>query len=175
MVAGSDSWILVRQFELMARKTSSRMELRRQAEAVEAQGGAPAAAPAKAKKAASTTKAKRTKEKPVARKRLIWVVYNGSMKEEGRFAYDQRAAAEEKIEQLRQKSKKLYFIQPVKEVIGADPSSTVGLAAAAAVAAAKAAPVAPAVVEEEDVEVPDEVVAEAEAEEEEPDDDDDEE
>lgn len=137
----------------MARKTTSRIELRRQAEAAGTQGEAPAAA--KEKKKAAPAKPKRTKEKPVARKRLIWVVYNGSMKEEGRFAYDQRAAAEEKIEVLRQKSKKLYFIQPVKEVIG-EPGTTVGLAAAAAAAAAKAA----AVVEE--VEVPKEVVADAE-------------
>jgi hypothetical protein len=158
----------------MARKTSSRMELRRQVEAAEAAGGtAPAAAPAKAKKAAAP-KAKRTKEKAVARKRLIWVVYNGSMKEEGRFPYDQRAAAEEKIELLRQKSKKLYFIQPVKEVIGADPSATVGLAAAAAVAAAKSAALVAPPVEEEEVEIPEEVVAEAEAEEEEEEEDDDE-
>jgi hypothetical protein len=158
----------------MARKTSSRMELRRQAEAVEARGETPAAAPAKAKKAAAP-KAKRTKEKAVARKRLIWVVYNGSMKEEGRFAYDQKDAAEEKIEQLRQKSKKLYFIQPVKEVIGAE-GTTVGLAAAAAVVAAKAAaPVAPPPVEEEEeAEVPEEVAAEAEAEEEEEEDEDEE-
>jgi hypothetical protein len=158
----------------MARKTSSRMELRRQAEAVEAQGGAAAAPPAKAKKAAAP-KAKRTKEKAVVRKRLIWVVYNGSMKEEGRFPYDQRAAAEEKIEALRQKSKKLYFIQPVKEVIGADPSTTVGLAAAAAVAATSAkAAAAPPPVEDDEIEIPEEVAAEAEAELEEDDDEDDE-
>jgi hypothetical protein len=53
-----------------------------------------------------------------ARKRLVWVVYSGSMKEEGRFAYDQLEAAHEKIEQLKLKSKKLYFIQPVKEILG---------------------------------------------------------
>ncbi|MBI1348456.1 hypothetical protein GC163_19455 [bacterium] len=109
------------------------MELRRQAEAVEASGGE-AAAPATGKaKKATATKTKRTKEKPVARKRLVWVLYNGSMKEEGRFAYDQRAAAEEKLELLRSKSKKLYFIHPVKEVIG-DPSQSTGLAAAEAAA-----------------------------------------
>ena len=45
------------------------------------------------------------------------------MKEEGRFPYDQREAAEEKIELLRQKSKKLYFIQPLKEVIGEAPGT----------------------------------------------------
>ena len=133
--------------------------MRRQAEAASREG-APAAEATKdtKKKAPAAAKAKRTKEKPVARKRLIWVVYNGSMKEEGRFAYDQRAAAEEKIEQLRQKSKKLYFIQPVKEVIG-DPSATVGLAAAAAAAALKAA----AVVEEK-VEIPEDIAAEIDAE-----------
>lgn len=159
----------------MARRTTSRMDLRRAAEAAEATeskaSAADAAAP-KAKKAAAP-KAKRTREKPVARKRLIWVVYNGSMKEEGRFPYDQRAGAEEKIEQLRQKSKKLYFIQPVKEVIG-DPSATVGLAAAAAAAALKAA----APIEEEELEIPEEVAAEieedAEEEEEEEEDDGDE-
>jgi hypothetical protein len=142
----------------MARKTTSRMELRRQAEAVEARGDAPAAPAKERKKAATTTKTKRTKEKPIARKRLIWVVYNGSMKEEGRFAYDQHAAAEEKIEQLRQKSKKLYFIQPVKEVIGDPSSAAIGLAAAAAVAAMK-------IVEPpEEVEIPEEVAAEVDAE-----------
>uniref|UniRef100_A0A7C2P516 Uncharacterized protein n=1 Tax=Schlesneria paludicola TaxID=360056 RepID=A0A7C2P516_9PLAN len=149
------------------------MELRRQAEAVEARGETPAA-PAKAKKA-TTAKTKRTKEKAIVRKRLIWVVYNGSMKEEGRFPYDQRAAAEEKIEQLRQKSKKLYFIQPVKEVIGADPSTTVGLAAAAAVAASSAKVAALPVVEEEDIEIPEDIAAEAEEEEEEEEEDEDEE
>lgn len=133
----------------MARKTASRMELRRQAEAVEAAGGE-AAAPAAAKaKKTTATKTRRTKEKPVARKRLVWVLYNGSMKEEGRFAYDQRAAAEEKLELLRSKSKKLYFIHPVKEVIG-DPTQSTGLAAAEA-AAKLAAIVIPEIPEEEEV------------------------
>lgn len=100
---------------------SKRMELRKQAEALEARGE-PVDAPKKTKKAAGT-KTKRVKEKIQARKRLIWVVYNGSMKEEGRFPYDQRAAAEEKIELLRQKSKKMYFIQPLKEIIGEAPGT----------------------------------------------------
>ncbi|HAW32156.1 MAG TPA: hypothetical protein DCY03_29300, partial [Planctomycetaceae bacterium] len=50
------------------------------------------------------------------RRRLFWGVFTGSMKEESRFAYDQRDAAVERIEQLRLKNaKKLYFIQPIKE------------------------------------------------------------
>lgn len=137
----------------MARKSTSRIELRRQAEAAAARGEA-TEEPVK-KKGSASTKSKKVKEKPVARKRLVWVVYSGSMKEEGRFSYDQRAAAEEKVEQLRQKSnKKLYFIQPVKEVIG-DPSATYGLAAAAA--AAK-------MLEIEDIPIPDELPLDLEAE-----------
>ena len=116
---------------------SKRMELRKQAEALEARGGS-VDAPKKTKKSAGT-KTKRVKEKVQARKRLVWVVYNGSMKEEGRFPYDQREAAEEKIELLRQKSKKMYFIQPLKEVIGGESA---GAAPAKLVAAE---------IEEEDV------------------------
>jgi len=63
------------------------------------------------------------------RKRLVWIIYNGSMKEEARFNYDQLAEAEERIEALRQKSKKLYFIQPLKEPLG-EPSSKLNLAPA---------------------------------------------
>lgn len=117
----------------MARKTPSLKELRKQAEAVEARGGEPAKKKAAAKKTTTARGGKRTKEKAIARKKLVWVVFNGSMKEEGRFPYDQRAAAEEKIEQLKLKSaKKLYFIQPVKELLG-DGKAVPALAAAAAV------------------------------------------
>ena len=142
---------------------SKRMELRKQVEAVEARGGS-IDPPKKTKKAAGT-KTKRVKEKIQARKRLVWVVYNGSMKEEGRFPYDQRAAAEEKIELLRQKSKKMYFIQPLKEVIGEAPGA--------------AKPIATAEIEEEELKVtkkhePDEDEDDDEEEEEEDDDDDDE-
>lgn len=105
----------------MARKSPSRLEMRKQVEAVEAAGGEKGGEEkktrAKSTKAAAP-RAKRTKEKVLARKRLVWVVYSGSMKEEGRFPYDQLEAAHEKIEQLKLKSKKLYFIQPVKEILG---------------------------------------------------------
>jgi hypothetical protein len=115
----------------MPRKTPSRLELRKQAEAVESKGGEEPKKKAPAKKAAAP-RAKRTKEKAIARKKMVWVVFNGSMKEEGRFPYDQREAAEEKIEQLKLKSaKKLYFIQPVKELLG-DGKATPALAAVAA-------------------------------------------
>jgi hypothetical protein len=105
----------------MARKTPSRLEMRRQ---VEAAGEAGAAAEKTAKKRVKTkdgTKkpsTRRTKTKVAERKRLMWAVYNGSMKEEGRFAYDQRESAEEKVQQLKLKSpKKIFFIQALKETI----------------------------------------------------------
>jgi hypothetical protein len=105
----------------MARKTPSRLEMRRQ---VEAAGEAGAAAEKTAKKRVKTKDAtkkpstRRTKTKVAERKRLMWAVYNGSMKEEGRFAYDQRESAEEKVQQLKLKSpKKIFFIQALKETI----------------------------------------------------------
>jgi len=140
---------------------SKRMEMRKQIEAAEARGTS-AEAPKKAKKATGT-KTKRVKEKVQARKRLVWVVYNGSMKEEGRFPYDQREAAEEKIELLRQKSKKMYFIQPLKEVIGEAPGSAKLITAEIEEDDVKAVKKAPAEEEEDE---------EEEEEEEEEDDDD---
>lgn len=92
----------------MARKSPSRLEMRKQVEAAEAAGGEKGEEkekkPRKSTKAAAP-RAKRTKEKVAARKRLVWVVYSGSMKEEGRFPYDQLDAAHEKIEALKLKSK----------------------------------------------------------------------
>ena len=137
---------------------SKRMEMRRQVEAAEARGSLDA--PVKKTKKAAGTKTKRVKEKVQARKRLVWVVYNGSMKEEGRFPYDQRAAAEEKIELLRQKSKKMYFIQPLKEIIGEAPGTTKLITAE---------------IEEEEVKPTKKIVAEDEDEEEDDDDEEEEE
>ena len=74
-------------------------------------------------KAPKIKAAKRKTTKTVERKRLLWGVYSGSMKEEARFPYDQREDAEKKIEQLRARStKKMYFIQPIKEVITDTPA-----------------------------------------------------
>jgi hypothetical protein len=104
----------------MARKTPSRLELRKQAEAAEAQGVAPDAGTKKKKREKDPTKkpTRRAKSKVAERKRLMWAVFNGSMKEEGRFAYDARESAEEKVAQLKLKSpKKIYFIQVIKETI----------------------------------------------------------
>lgn len=93
------------------------MQKRREAEAADARGGKKATKKkAKAKRTRTTT---RRKAKTVERKKLIWGIFSGSLKEEARFPYDQREAAEEKLEQLRARGKRSYFIQPIKEVITA--------------------------------------------------------
>ena len=115
----------------MARKTPSRLQLRKQVEAADKKKTAKKtttkkkkATPKKitAKKATvkkTKTRAKRAKKvKTPQRKRMIWGVFSGSLKEEARFPYDQRSAAEDKIKQLRARAtKKMYFIQPIKEPI----------------------------------------------------------
>ena len=71
----------------MARKVPSRLAKHREVEAAEAK-------PASAKKTKATTAKKATtrkKTKAPERKRLIWGVFSGTMKEEARFPYDQRA------------------------------------------------------------------------------------
>lgn len=106
----------------MARKTPSRLQKRREAEAATTRG---AKTPA-TKKAKRTRAPSKRKAKVAERKRLIWGIYSGSFKEEARFPYDQRAAAEERLEQLRAKGKRSYFIQPIKEVISAAAAQTSG-------------------------------------------------
>ena len=114
----------------MARKSPSRLDKRREveaAEALEAANGSAKKKKATKKKAAKKTAKKKTtrsraKAKTSARLRLVWGVFNGSMKEEGRFPYAERDAAEKKIDQLRAKSpKKMFFIQPIKEEIADAP------------------------------------------------------
>ena len=59
----------------------------------------------------------RKKVKASERRKIVWGVYSASMKEEARFPYDQKKEAEKKVEQLKARGKKLYFMQPIKEVI----------------------------------------------------------
>ena len=94
----------------MAIRRNSRLDKRREADAT------PRDRAADPKKRAAK-KSSRRKAKAVGPKRLAWGIFSGTLKEEARFPYEQRAAADEKLEQLRAKGKKLYFIQPIKEVI----------------------------------------------------------
>lgn len=76
----------------------------------------------KKKKKKSARKSRSKKAVAEARKRLVWGVFSSSMKEEARFPYDQRKEAEKKLEQLSSKSKKPFFIQPIKEIINETPA-----------------------------------------------------
>lgn len=61
------------------------------------------------------------------RRRLVWVVYSSTMREEGRYLYYERAQAEEKLEQLLSKGKRKYFIQPIKEALNPDGTPVVSV------------------------------------------------
>lgn len=103
----------------MARKTASRLSKRREAEAAEAKGTTKAK---KKRKKAAKKKTTRRKTKASERKRLVWGVFSSSLKEEARFPYDQRKEAEKKLKALLDKGKRMYFLQPIKEVITDSPS-----------------------------------------------------
>jgi len=93
------------------------LDKRREHEAAEKQGKTKAPKKTAAKKGTKTTTARKRKTKAPERKRLLWGVFSGTLKEEGRFAWNERDKADEKLALLRSKSKKLYFIQPIKESI----------------------------------------------------------
>lgn len=98
----------------------SRLELRKMNEAAEAAGLSDDAEESPRKKKKATRKkaaSRKAREKAPERKRAVWVLYSGSMKEEGRYPYDQKEAAEERLAILQGRGKKLYFMQMVKELI----------------------------------------------------------
>ncbi len=107
----------------MPRKLPSRQELRKQAEAAEAAGldeESPKKKTKKKKKAAKKRATRKVKDAVPERKRLVWVIYTATLREEARFPYDQRKQAEEKLEHLLAKGKRTYFMQPVKELISGE-------------------------------------------------------
>jgi hypothetical protein len=96
----------------MVKRTANRKELRKIADAVETNSKDPKAAAVRKKKVGS----RRSKSANAERKRIVWVIFNGAQKEEARFAYSEHQEAEEKLAQLMAKSsKKMFYIQPVKE------------------------------------------------------------
>ncbi len=105
----------------MAKRTRSIKELREQAEAAEKQGKAPAAEAGagekkvKEGKKKAAAKPKRSKVKVIVRKRMMWGVFSSSLKEEGRFPYAEKDAAEARAADLAAKHKRTYFVQPIKE------------------------------------------------------------
>lgn len=100
----------------------SRLSKRREIEAAEEMEKA---SPRKKTKKTATKKkaaprARKKKADTPARRRLIWVVYSSTMREEGRYLYHERDKAEEKLKALLARGKRRYFIQPIKELLDAD-------------------------------------------------------
>src|SRR5579859_1550113 len=108
----------------MAGRSRSRRALREQADQAErlAEAGAPApeAAPkagakkAKAKSPAAPRVKKPRKPKAPPRLRARWGVFDGGMHQVATFDYNQRAAAQAKLEDLLARKKGLHFLQIVK-------------------------------------------------------------
>jgi hypothetical protein len=72
------------------------------------------------KKKATTTRARKKKADTPARRRIVWVLYSSTMREEGRYLYHERDKAEEKLQALLAKGKRRYFLQPIKEPLDAE-------------------------------------------------------
>lgn len=87
---------------------------------------------AKDPKKKPAARAKRAKVKASVRKRLVWVVFSSSLREEGRFPYAEKEAAEARAVELHEKNHRKYFVQPVKEVLGERGTAAVAEARAAA-------------------------------------------
>lgn len=106
----------------MAKRTRNIKELREQAEAAEKQGKTAAGEAglgdkkkAKEGKKKAAAKPKRSKVKVIVRKRMLWGVFSSSLKEEGRFPYAEKDAAEARAADLAARHKRTYFVQPIKE------------------------------------------------------------
>ena len=120
----------------MAGRILNRWELRKQTDQAEQTGPdvsepAVAAAPKAARRKAGTAPKVRKPRKPKAapRMRALWCVYDGGMKEVALFAFNQRAAAEEKLAALLAKQKGVYFLQIVKQPMpAAEPDAAPSVA-----------------------------------------------
>ncbi|MDG1897387.1 MAG: hypothetical protein P8J37_21025 [Fuerstiella sp.] len=104
----------------------SRLSKRRQVEAAEAAEKTTVKKKKKTtkkkatKKKATTTRARKKKADTPARRRIVWVLYSSTMREEGRYLYHERDKAEEKLQALLAKGKRRYFLQPIKEPLDAE-------------------------------------------------------
>ncbi|MCH2210807.1 MAG: hypothetical protein MK110_05865 [Fuerstiella sp.] len=102
----------------------SRLSMRREVEAAETtEKKTPkrkkTATKKKATRKKATSRVRRSKD-VVPRRRLVWVVYSSTMREEGRYLYHEREKADEKLGQLLAKGKRRYFIQPIKEPLDSE-------------------------------------------------------
>ncbi len=71
------------------------------------------------KKKATKPRTRRAKE-AMQRRRLVWVVYSSTMREEGHFLFHEKERADELLATLLGRGKRRYFMQPVKEALNPD-------------------------------------------------------
>ena len=105
---------LERLARIMARKVVNRKELREEVEAAERAGVK------KVKKKTTRAPAKRktrAKDPADVRMKVLWGVFNQSMKPVAMFEHNQKKAAEKKAAALSQSGKTPHFVQKVKQVI----------------------------------------------------------
>ena len=96
----------------MARKVVNRKELRAEAEAAEKDTKKKAA-----KKKAPVKRKTRKKADAVVRMKLLWGVFNQSMKRVALYDFSQKKEAEKRATDLSKSGKSPHFVQKVKEVI----------------------------------------------------------
>ena len=137
------------------RKTPSRLELRRQAEQAEA-AESPGEVKPKTRRAAKTEdagaepKPKKVAKKPAARSkkkkvelvrlRRMWGVFDNNNQQVATFPFAEKAAAEQKKNELNEKGKSVFFLQPVNEpIVEVKPEPTEAEVEAAAKKALKKA------------------------------------
>lgn len=124
---------------LVVTMAKSRQALRREVEAAEAQAVTKKTASKTKKTAATKATKKRKAAKPrtkrareqMQRRRLVWVVYSSTMREEGRFLFYEKEKAEELLETLLAKGKRKYFMQPLKEALNSDGTPVIQVASPA--------------------------------------------
>jgi len=106
----------------MASRILNRRELRKDAEEAErampandVSGAEPAPKKRKAKEGATSKIRKSRVKKPAPRMRARWGIFDASMKQVAVFDYNDRASADAKLADLREKKKTMHFMQIVKE------------------------------------------------------------
>ncbi len=116
------------------------------------------------KKKAAKPRTRRAKE-AMQRRRLVWVVYSSTMREEGRFLFHEKEKADELLATLLGRGKRRYFMQPVKEALNADGTPMISVAMPAPDEDVEEAKIDPEVEVAQDIDIDADIEIEDEAEE----------
>jgi hypothetical protein len=99
----------------MARRVLNRRQLRQEADQAAPAPAVAAPKKARVRKPAVPRVRKPPRKKEPVRLRARWCVYDGGMKQVALFDYSQRAAADQKLADLKAGKKGVFFLQIVKE------------------------------------------------------------